>query len=181
MDFQPKIEPASSTSHESFNEISVSELVSDLRANCDKVEEVFFAREAKHKAEIGSLAVKYELERLQRLHIEDELKKKEEQHLYLERKWLDDIAGLRFRCSELEEEKKKNMETIQKLKDENRRLEKEKCNSDAEKHLNEMAAVPDSSLSKKRKKGVEHCIDKSSDINRLNEKWHIAGALDFEM
>ncbi|MED6196436.1 hypothetical protein PIB30_047519 [Stylosanthes scabra] len=92
MDLHPKIEPVSSTSHESFNHMSISELVSDLRANCDKVEEVFFAREAKHKAEIGSLAVKYELERLQRLHIEDELKKKEEQHLYLERKWLDDIA-----------------------------------------------------------------------------------------
>ncbi|MED6111382.1 hypothetical protein PIB30_051852, partial [Stylosanthes scabra] len=117
---------------------------------------------AKHKAEIGSLAVKYELERLQRLHTEDELKKKEQQHLYSERKWLDDITALRFRCSELEEENKKNVETIQKLKDENSRLEKEKCNADSEKHLNEMAAVPDPSLSKKRKKGVGHCIGKSS-------------------
>ncbi|MED6208097.1 hypothetical protein PIB30_041804 [Stylosanthes scabra] len=182
MDFQPKIEPASSTSHESFNEMSVSELVSDLRTNCDKVEEVFFTRDTKHKGEIDSLAVKYELERLQRLHIEDELKKKEEQHLYLERKWLADISALRFRCSELEEENKKNTESIQKLKDENRRLEKEKCNADAEKHLNEMVTVPDSSLSKKRKKGVfGHYIGKSSDINRLNQKWHIAGALDFEV
>ncbi|MED6183751.1 hypothetical protein PIB30_040646 [Stylosanthes scabra] len=171
MDFQPKTEPASSsTTHESFNEMSISELVSDLRANCDKVEEVFFSRDAKHKAEIGSLAVKYELERLQRLHIEDELKKKQQEYLNLERKW-----------SELEEENKKNMETIQKLKDENSRLEKEKCNADAEKHLNEMVAVPDSSLSKKRKKGVGHCIGKSSDVDRLNEKWHIAGALDYEV
>ncbi|MED6208095.1 hypothetical protein PIB30_041802 [Stylosanthes scabra] len=168
MDLQPKIEPASSTSHESFNDMSISELVSDLRANCDKVEEVFFARDAKHKAEIGSLVVKYELERLQRLHIEDELKKKQQQYLNLERKLLDDsnvIAALRFRCSELEEEKKKNMETIQKkLKDENRRLEKEKRNADAEKHLNEMAAVPDSSLSKKRKKGVEHSMHGSLEL-----------------
>ncbi|MED6196439.1 hypothetical protein PIB30_047521 [Stylosanthes scabra] len=168
MDFQPKPEPTSSTSHESFNEMSISKLVSDLRANFDKVEEVFFAREAKHKAEIGSLAVKYELERLQRLHIEDELEKKQQAYLNLERKW-----------SELEEENKKNMEAIQKLKDENSRLEKEKCNADAEKHLNEIAAVPDPSLSKKRKKGAGHCIDKSSDVDKLNQKWHIA-ALDFK-
>ncbi|KAL4320540.1 hypothetical protein AHAS_Ahas14G0020700 [Arachis hypogaea] len=185
MDLQPKTEPgsppipASSSNHGSLNELSTSELFSGLRTNCDKVEEVLLARDAKHKAEIDSLVVKYELEMLQRLHTEDQLKKKEQQYQNLETKWLDDnnaIAALRIRCSELEDENKKNLEIIQKLKDENYRLEKEKINEDA-RALNEIA-VPDSPPFK-RKKGVGHCIGES-DINRLNEKWHIAGALDFE-
>ncbi|XP_057753373.1 uncharacterized protein LOC130973027 isoform X2 [Arachis stenosperma] len=167
MDLQPKTEPASppipasSANHGSLNEMSISELFSGLRTNCDKVEEVLLARDAKHKAEIDSLVVKYELEMLQRLHTEDQLKKKEQQYQNLERKWLDDndaIAALRIRCSELEDENKKNLETIQKLKDENYRLEKEKINEDA-RVLNEMA-VPDSPPFK-RKKGIGHCIGES--------------------
>ncbi|QHO37008.1 uncharacterized protein [Arachis hypogaea] len=167
MDLRPKTEPASppipasSGNHGSLNELSISELFSDLRTNCDKVEEVLLARDAKHKAEIDSLVVKYELEMLQRLHTEDQLKKKEQQYQNLERKWLDDndaIAELRIRCSELEDENKKNLETIQKLKDANYRLEKEKINED-ERVLNEMA-VPDSPPFK-RKKGIGHCNGES--------------------
>ncbi|QHO05697.1 uncharacterized protein LOC107638263 isoform X2 [Arachis ipaensis] len=167
MGLQPKTEPgsppilASSSNHGSLNEMSISELFSGLRTNCDKAEEVLLARDAKHKAEIGSLVVKYELEMLQRLHTKDQLKKKEQQYQNLERKWLDDndaIAALRIRCSELEDENKKNLETIQKLKDENYRLEKEKINEDA-RVSNEMA-VPDSPPFK-RKKGVGHCIGES--------------------
>ncbi|MED6137993.1 hypothetical protein PIB30_070125, partial [Stylosanthes scabra] len=136
MDSQPKTEPASppipasSSSHGSLNDMSVSQLVSDFRASYDKFEE--------------------------RLHTEDQLKKKEQQ-------WLDDsiivIAALRLRCSELEEENKKNLETIQKLK------ENEKCNADA-KLLNEMA-VPDSPPLKKRKRGVGHCNGESSGMETL--------------
>ncbi|RYR63751.1 hypothetical protein Ahy_A04g021511 isoform A [Arachis hypogaea] len=172
MDLRPKTEPASppipasSGNHGSLNELSISELFSDLRTNCDKVEEVLLARDAKHKAEIDSLVVKYELEMLQRLHTEDQLKKKEQQYQNLERKWLDDndaIAELRIRCSELEDENKKNLETIQKLKDANYRLEKEKINED-ERVLNEMA-VPDSPPFK-RKKGIGHCNGESDwDLN----------------
>ncbi|XLU97159.1 hypothetical protein S245_011499 [Arachis hypogaea] len=177
MDLRPKTEPASppipasSGNHGSLNELSISELFSDLRTNCDKVEEVLLARDAKHKAEIDSLVVKYELEMLQRLHTEDQLKKKEQQYQNLERKWLDDndaIAELRIRCSELEDENKKNLETIQKLKDANYRLEKEKINED-ERVLNEMA-VPDSPPFK-RKKGIGHCNGESDFIRdeALNE------------
>ncbi|RYR11574.1 hypothetical protein Ahy_B04g069082 [Arachis hypogaea] len=177
MDLQPKTEPgsppipASSSNHGSLNELSTSELFSGLRTNCDKVEEVLLARDAKHKAEIDSLVVKYELEMLQRLHTEDQLKKKEQQYQNLETKWLDDnnaIAALRIRCSELEDENKKNLEIIQKLKDENYRLEKEKINEDA-RALNEIA-VPDSPPFK-RKKGVGHCIGESDFIRdeALNE------------
>ncbi|MED6210302.1 hypothetical protein PIB30_062850 [Stylosanthes scabra] len=159
MDSQPKTEhasppiPASSSSHGSLNDMSFSELVSDFRASYHKFEEVLVA---KHKAEIDSLAVKYEMERLQRLHTEDQLKKKEQQ-------LLDDrnaIAALRIRCCKLEDENKKNLETIQKLKDENCILENEKCNANA-KLLNEVA-VPDSPPLKKRKKGVRHCNGESS-------------------
>ncbi|MED6137989.1 hypothetical protein PIB30_070121 [Stylosanthes scabra] len=180
MDFQPKPEPepgspptpnpASSTSHGSFIDMCISELVSDLRANCDKVEEVFAAKDAKNKAEIGSLSVKYELERLQRLHIEDELKKKQQEYLNLERKWLDDrnaVAALRIRCCELEEQNKKNLETIQKLMDENCRLGKEKCNADA-RLLSETVVLDSSPL--KRKKVVGHCIGESSELCILSSK-----------
>ncbi|XLT89522.1 hypothetical protein HN873_011197 [Arachis hypogaea] len=174
MDLQPKTEPgsppipASSSNHGSLNELSTSELFSGLRTNCDKVEEVLLARDAKHKAEIDSLVVKYELEMLQRLHTEDQLKKKEQQYQNLETKWLDDnnaIAALRIRCSELEDENKKNLEIIQKLKDENYRLEKEKINEDA-RALNEIA-VPDSPPFK-RKKGVGHCIGESDVATGFN-------------
>ncbi|QHO37007.1 uncharacterized protein [Arachis hypogaea] len=189
MDLRPKTEPASppipasSGNHGSLNELSISELFSDLRTNCDKVEEVLLARDAKHKAEIDSLVVKYELEMLQRLHTEDQLKKKEQQYQNLERKWLDDndaIAELRIRCSELEDENKKNLETIQKLKDANYRLEKEKINED-ERVLNEMA-VPDSPPFK-RKKGIGHCNGESDELEEsviglFHECWGRASYLD---
>ena len=85
MDLQPKTEPGSSpifasSSHRNLKEMSISELFSVLRADFDRVEGVLVARDSKLKAEIGPLQEKIEVERLMRLHAEQELKKKEEQY-----------------------------------------------------------------------------------------------------
>ena len=85
MDLQPKTEPGSPpiiapSSHRNLKEMNISELFSVLRADFDRAEEVLVARDAKLKAEIGPLQEKIEVERLMRLHAEQELKKKEEQY-----------------------------------------------------------------------------------------------------
>ncbi|KAL9316728.1 hypothetical protein ACSQ67_017729 [Phaseolus vulgaris] len=78
MAFQPETEPGSSprsistTNKKSYDEMSISELVSVLRVafqmkDFDEVEEELVNREAKPRAEIGSLKEKIELERLNSL------------------------------------------------------------------------------------------------------------------
>lgn len=96
MDLRPKTEPGSrpmlasgdQSGQRNLKNMSISELVSVLRAaflmdDFDRVEEVLVAREARLKAEIeekikeiGSLQEKIEVERIQ---VEEELKKREEQ------------------------------------------------------------------------------------------------------
>jgi len=93
MAFQPKTEPGSlpwsvSTSNKKeYGEMSISELVSVLRIaykiedfdKIDKIEQELVKREAKHRAEIGPLREKIELERLNRIEVEERLKIREEQ------------------------------------------------------------------------------------------------------
>ncbi|KAK7276939.1 hypothetical protein RIF29_18088 [Crotalaria pallida] len=85
MSLQSEIKPGSPPILVSTNldEMSVSELVSLLRNaflsdEFDGVEKVLVARDAKFKAEIASLQVKVEMERLSRLQAEENLKKKEQ-------------------------------------------------------------------------------------------------------
>ncbi|KAK7371935.1 hypothetical protein VNO80_05302 [Phaseolus coccineus] len=90
MAFQPKAEPGSSPrsistfNKKSYNEMSISELVSVLRVafqmkDFDEVEEELVNREAKLRAEIGPLREKIELERLNSIEAEERLKMREEQ------------------------------------------------------------------------------------------------------
>jgi len=90
MAFQPETEPGSSpksistTNKKTYDEMSISELVSVLRVafqmkDFDKVEEELVNREAKHRAEIGSLRKKIEQERLDSIEAEERLKMREEQ------------------------------------------------------------------------------------------------------
>ncbi|KAK8467197.1 hypothetical protein PHAVU_008G277142 [Phaseolus vulgaris] len=90
MTSQPKTEPGSSprsisgTNKRSYDEMSISELVSVLRVafqmkDFDEVEEELVNREAKLRAELGSLKEKIELERLNSIEAEERLKMREEQ------------------------------------------------------------------------------------------------------
>ncbi|KAK7371931.1 hypothetical protein VNO80_05298 [Phaseolus coccineus] len=74
----------STTDKKSYDEMSISELVSVLRVafqmkDFDEVEEELVNREAKLRAEIGSLREKIELERLNSIEAEERLKMREEQ------------------------------------------------------------------------------------------------------
>ncbi|KAL9316730.1 hypothetical protein ACSQ67_017731 [Phaseolus vulgaris] len=91
MAFQPETEPGSSprsistTNKRSYDEMSISELVSVLRVafqmkDFDEVEEELVNRKAKLRAEIGPLREKIiELERLNSIRAEERLKMREEQ------------------------------------------------------------------------------------------------------
>ncbi|KAL4380245.1 hypothetical protein AHAS_Ahas04G0014200 [Arachis hypogaea] len=84
MDLHPETATTSSPTfasigRRSLKDMSISELISVLRADFDTVEEVLLARDAKHRAEISPLYEKIELERLTRLRLESELKTKQEE------------------------------------------------------------------------------------------------------
>ncbi|XP_047170225.1 uncharacterized protein LOC124838618 [Vigna umbellata] len=91
MTFQPKTDPGSlprsipTATEKEYGEMSISELVDVLRIaykieDFDKIEEELVKREAKLRAEIGSLGEKFELERLKRIEVEERLKIREEQY-----------------------------------------------------------------------------------------------------
>ncbi|KAE9596395.1 hypothetical protein Lal_00048633 [Lupinus albus] len=135
MDLQPKTEPGlppppgfSSTYKANLDDNSVSELVSVLRTafrfdEFDSVEKVLVARDASLKAEIASLQVKIELERLNKIRAEEELKKKEGQCQKGERA-LELYEKLLKRVKESEFV---NMKTNEELSDKNCELLAEKC------------------------------------------------------
>ncbi|XP_028752952.1 uncharacterized protein LOC114712566 [Neltuma alba] len=118
-------------------ELSITELVSNLRTafrmiDYDRVEEVLVEKENKLKAEIKVLTDRIELERLERMSVQDELRKCKEQceiRQHAEERYeklleevkknngLNDgnmIAELRIRNAELENEKRKADESWKK-------------------------------------------------------------------
>ncbi|XP_061375695.1 uncharacterized protein LOC133317818 isoform X1 [Gastrolobium bilobum] len=87
MNSRPKTEPGSpsvaSSSHGNFEEKSITELISVLRAaylvdDFDRVEKVLVARDERLRDEIGPLLHKIEMERLERIQVQEELMKREE-------------------------------------------------------------------------------------------------------
>ncbi|OIW04254.1 hypothetical protein TanjilG_00814 [Lupinus angustifolius] len=135
MDLQQKTETGlfpppgfSSTYKANLDDNSVSELVSILRTafrfdEFDSVEKVLVARDASLKAEIASLQVKIELERLNKIRAEEELKKKEEQCQKGERA-LELYEKLLKRVKESEFG---NMKTVEESSDKNCELLAENC------------------------------------------------------
>ncbi|KOM46436.1 hypothetical protein LR48_Vigan07g014000 [Vigna angularis] len=91
MAFQPKTKPRSlprsipTANKKEYGEMSISDLVTVLRTaykteDFDKIEQELVKREAKLRAEIGPLREKIELERLERIEVEERLKIREEQY-----------------------------------------------------------------------------------------------------
>lgn len=107
-------------------------LISDF----DRVEEALVAREAKLKAEIekkkreiGSLQEKMEVERLEKLKAQFDKEKKSVQQrcdIFVKKEENVNVTELKNRVSELEGEKKKWVDDIAKVRDENCKLVEEK-------------------------------------------------------
>ncbi|KAJ1410782.1 DNA ligase 1-like [Sesbania bispinosa] len=133
MDLTPKTEPGSppifaSGGNRNLKDMSIPELVSVLRAalrmdDYDRVEKVLMSREGRLKTEIRSLREKFEMEKLMKVHVEEELKKRDEQ---CERgnRALESYEAL---LKQVKESDLFGKNTIGELRKKNSELESENC------------------------------------------------------
>lgn len=132
MAFHFKTEHGStSTTPENYEEMSISELVYEMRTayqaeEFDKVEEELLGRETKLKAEIVSLRENFEVERLLRVEAEEKVRKREEEY---EKgvKSKEIYEKLLRKVKENGVESLADKTTIEKLRQKNNALEQEIC------------------------------------------------------
>ncbi|KAK7276938.1 hypothetical protein RIF29_18087 [Crotalaria pallida] len=176
MDMQPKTEhgspqpvfTSSFSNHANLDDMSVPQLVSRMRTasrrdEFDSLEKVLVAKDAKLKDEVTSLQVKYEMERLNKLQAEEEMKKKDEECQ----------KGKRAKelyqklLKEVKESELVNMETIKELRDKNIGLLDENCK------LKELITklVDDSIALAKLRVKVSELEDESVEFEARKKNW----------